>query len=235
VKPYTPVFFRGMRHGLLGAVALPTEPEPVPSDVLDRLHPEERKIASELAGFRQVQWVGGRLAAREAASRLGLGMGALKTDNFGAPKAPRNIAVSLAHKKHLAVALVARSKHGALGVDFELTAPPRIAIAEKVLRPAEMAQVNALTPDRRWISVLIRFSIKEAIYKAIAPRLRRYISFDEAEVTPHLDGTAHVELHLKSPVAPAQLEAEYVWIDDGLVSTVRVRWPEASAESALPD
>lgn len=33
-------------------------------------------------------------------------------------------------------------------------------------------------------------SLKEAIYKAAHPLLCQYVSFQEAEVTPHADGTA---------------------------------------------
>jgi enterobactin synthetase component D len=213
-----------MRHGLLGAFHLPVEPGSIPTEVLDRLHPQERALAEEMKGYRQVQWIGGRLAARETAKRLGLGLGPLETDPFGAPKAPPSLAISIAHKKHLAVALVARRKHGALGVDLELTSPSRLDIAPKVLTERELTQVDELEAHRRWTSVLIRFSIKEAIYKALAPRLKRYIAFEEAEVQPKTDGSADIRLQLSEAPSPAQLDAEYVWIDDSLVTTVRVRW-----------
>ncbi len=214
---------------------LPTEPAPVPDNVLERLHPEERAAAEELSGYRQVQWVGGRIAAHEAASRLGLGLGPLLNDNFGAPKTPKSLSLSIAHKKLLAVALVARKAHGELGVDLELTSPPRMTIATKVLTEAELESVNLLEAHRRWTSVLIRFSTKESIYKALAPRLQRYIAFDEAEVEPNIDGSSQIRLHLKDTPAPVDVDAEYVWIDDGLVTTVRARWKSAEAETPTAD
>jgi len=46
--------------------------------------------------------------------------------------------------------------------------------------------------------VLLRFSLKEAFYKAIHPLICQYVGFQEAEVTPHPDGTATVKWNLKS-------------------------------------
>lgn len=46
--------------------------------------------------------------------------------------------------------------------------------------------------------VLLRFSLKEAFYKAIHPLICQYVGFQEAEVTPHENGTATVRWKLKS-------------------------------------
>lgn len=39
---------------------------------------------------------------------------------------------------------------------------------------------------------MLRFSLKEAVYKSIEPVLRRHVSYKEVEVQPHADGTASV-------------------------------------------
>jgi 4'-phosphopantetheinyl transferase EntD len=44
--------------------------------------------------------------------------------------------------------------------------------------------------------ILLRFSCKESVYKAIHPLLCRYVSFQEAEVQPYANGTAEVTLKL---------------------------------------
>lgn len=44
----------------------------------------------------------------------------------------------------------------------------------------------------------MRFSLKEAFYKAIHPLICQYVGFQEAEVTPHSDGSASVRWNLKS-------------------------------------
>jgi 4'-phosphopantetheinyl transferase EntD len=42
------------------------------------------------------------------------------------------------------------------------------------------------------------FSMKESLYKAMHPLICQYVGFQEAEVTPHVDGTATVVWNLKS-------------------------------------
>jgi 4'-phosphopantetheinyl transferase EntD len=93
-----------------------------------------------------------------------------------------------------------------------------------VLTPSEVEVVEALPEARRWTATLLRFSIKEAIYKALAPRLQRYIDFQEAEVTPATDGRASVRLLLKEGPLPADIEARYSWLEAAVLSTVRARW-----------
>jgi 4'-phosphopantetheinyl transferase EntD len=71
----------------------------------------------------------------------------------------------------------------------------------------------------------MRFAIKEAIYKALAPKLRRYIGFEEAIVEPCTDGSAEVQLLLKEGGQMPDLVAEYTWVPQGLIATARARWP----------
>ena len=44
--------------------------------------------------------------------------------------------------------------------------------------------------------ILLRFSCKESVYKAIHPLVNHYVSFHEAEVQPYINGTATVTLKL---------------------------------------
>lgn len=207
-------------------IALPPTPDPVPDRILDRLLPEELEHARTLRGFKQVQWVGGRLAVQKAARMLGQEPVPVLTDARGAPRVagPSHMALSIAHKRTLAVALVARVDHGAIGVDIEDLDPPRMRVAERVLTPVELQAVMELPEPRRWTAVVLRFSLKEAVYKALAPRLERYIDFSEATVTPRPDGTAMVELALARGEAPPQLDARFTWLPGRVLSTVRARW-----------
>ena len=57
--------------------------------------------------------------------------------------------------------------------------------------------------------VLLRFALKEALYKAIYPRVQRFVSFAEGEVTPFPGGRADVRLLLRDYVCPpAAVEAQ---------------------------
>ncbi|RME20117.1 MAG: 4'-phosphopantetheinyl transferase superfamily protein [Deltaproteobacteria bacterium] len=227
MSPFKPVFHDARQHGIVVGVALPGTAEPVPDPVLERLHPAEQAYARTLRGFRQPEWVGARIAAREALRILGAPPVAVLNDDRGAPRldgADPGVALSLAHKRDLAIALVARSGHGSIGVDLEDLQPERSGVATRVLTARELGAVESLPPERRWTAIVVRFSIKEAIYKALAPTLGRYIAFDEAEVDPTPDGLARVTLHLARGEPTPAISARYAWLHGRVLSTVRARW-----------
>ncbi|MCU0698120.1 MAG: 4'-phosphopantetheinyl transferase superfamily protein [Myxococcaceae bacterium] len=217
---------RPVRFGVLAAVALPRGLEPVPATVLERLHPRERALAEAERGRRQIEVVGGRLAYRAAAKALGADVDEhpLLSDSARAPLAPADWAVSLTHKEDLAVALVGPAQAGLLGVDLEGGARDRSSIASRVCRPEELALVEALPQAERWPDVMVRFAVKEAVYKALAPRLGRFFGFQAARVDRHADERVSVALFLE-PTDPAfELEAEVLRLEGArIVAMVRAR------------
>ena len=228
--PYSRAADLALPFGLVYAVHLPDSADPVPEEILKRLHPDERTYAKTLRGYKQVSWVGGRLAMRKAMRSLLSNTPPILTGPFGEPILPPGISASISHKRTLAVAMVARSAHGRLGIDLEEPDLSRGGIGPRVLRPEEVREVEALQEDRQWTAILLRFSIKEAIFKAIFPHVQRYVGFEEALVRPCLDGFAQVELFLKGEEGPFLLEARYHWLGTRLLSAVRLRPTPASQE-----
>jgi enterobactin synthetase component D len=212
-----------MAHGLLAAVHIPDAPDPVSEDVLARLPVEESDYARTLAGYRQVQFVGGRFAARQAASQLRIELPPMLSNTRGAPLAPDELCISISHKRTLAMAMVCLKGPFQLGVDLETYGPPRLGIAKKVLTATELAENNTIKEEsRRWIDLLLRFSIKESIYKALDPYVNRYVGFEEAQVRPDLEGTAAVVLTLKHNEGPFWVDARYGWLHGQLITSVRL-------------
>jgi enterobactin synthetase component D len=238
VDPFSVVFQEAVPHGILVGISLPDAPLEPPRSVIERLHPKEREVASEIRGYRLVSWVGGRLAAREALDVFQRGDDPLLSDARGAPIGPRGLSVSLSHKRTLAVALVARSELGSVGIDLEELAPARLSIQDRVLTESERKEMHALPPERQWMALLLRFTVKEAIYKALAPGLERYVGFEEAEVTPAVDGTAEVTMKLQGDAPPVAVEARYSWFDHHVLATVRARVgtpPKVPLATTAPD
>jgi 4'-phosphopantetheinyl transferase EntD len=68
---------------------------------------------------------------------------------------------------------------------------------------------------------MLRFSLKEAIYKATHPLLNQYVGFQEAEVTPLSDGTATVVWNLESGAHTRLgiLTAHWQKLDDYFISS----------------
>jgi enterobactin synthetase component D len=217
-------FHHATPHGVVTAVHIPDSPDPVPDEVLARLPAAEAAHARTLKGYRQPSFVGGRLALRKAAEQLGQPLsGPCLPDSRGTPTLPTGLAGSISHKRDLAVGMVGVAHHGTLGVDLEDYGPPRLGIADAVLRPEELAVVEALPEARRWIALLVRFSIKESIYKAVDPYVRRYVAFHEAFVEPDLQGGARVALHLANGEGPFVVDARYEWLRGRLLTSVRLR------------
>eukprot|EP00551_Chaetoceros_affinis_P012390 CAMPEP_0203673686 /NCGR_PEP_ID=MMETSP0090-20130426/13549_1 /ASSEMBLY_ACC=CAM_ASM_001088 /TAXON_ID=426623 /ORGANISM="Chaetoceros affinis, Strain CCMP159" /LENGTH=456 /DNA_ID=CAMNT_0050539391 /DNA_START=434 /DNA_END=1804 /DNA_ORIENTATION=+ len=137
-------------------------------------------------------------------------------DQYGRPQVPKGYIGSISHKKTTGVALVnclpivseddnsspssppsLRPRIG-IGVDIEQTFSPRRSIAKKILTKNELehlGKLNGVTVDEE---VLLRFSLKECVYKAMHPLISQWVGFQEAEIHPHEDGTATVTLNLKS-------------------------------------
>jgi 4'-phosphopantetheinyl transferase EntD len=157
-----------LAHGACVIVELDDE-----AGALARLAPAEQDRAAQLGPVRRGEFIAGRTALH-----LALGSDApILADDRGAPSLPAGWVGSVSHKRALAAALVAPAGSGRVGVDLERAVPPRGDIAGRVLTAREQA---ALTDGGR--GVTLRFAIKEAIYKAIDPYVRRYVGFTEVEL-----------------------------------------------------
>jgi 4'-phosphopantetheinyl transferase EntD len=233
LRRFEVAFVRELPHGLCVAIELPSDDAVTPA-ALAALDPQERAIAEAMAPARRTTFVGGRLALREGLRRLGVTPGALLTTDRGGPRLPAGVVGSVSHKRTLAVALCATAAAGEqLGVDVELhDRLPRADIARYVLDEADAAALAALEGAERARAVLLRFSIKEAIYKALDPFVRRYVAFREVAVTPREDGSVGVRLGLAAPDDARRFAVEAGWHGlpgdaggsaPGIVATARIR------------
>lgn len=225
-QPFQPAWVKPVRFGVLAAVPLPGGVEPVPEAALQGLHARERALVLEERGRRQIELAGGRLAWRAAALALGVDVqgSPLLSDSTRAPLPPPGLAVSLTHKEDLALALVASDGAGLVGVDLEGGARDRSSIRARVLRPEELVVVDALPEGARWPEVMVRFAVKEAVYKAIAPRLGRFFGFQAARVELTSRESAQVTMFLEPGDPRFEVEAELLWLDDTrVVALVRAR------------
>lgn len=219
--PWAMAFVVPLPHGVVAGVHIPDAADPVPEPILARLLEPERRHAQSLHGYRQVQFAGGRLAASLALAELGSRRVPILSDEHGAPQFPSGVGGSVSHKNDLAVALAARGEL-LLGVDLEDTDRERPGVAARVLTPREVEANLALPAERRWVDAVLRFSVKEAVYKAIHPALRRYIGFGEVEVWPGNDGTDRVA-PLSPDVAAFTFEARHAWLGSRVLATVKAR------------
>jgi enterobactin synthetase component D len=149
----------------------------------DWASPEERSLAARYTGPRRDQFLAGRRAARALAGEPVL------AEPDGLPVFPPGWTGSIAHTARMAVAAIAPAGRFDIGVDIEDLAPERPAIVDLVLSDSEPVPGD-------WASLLRVFCLKEALYKALYPSLRRFVDFKEVSVRAAGDGPAAFELHL---------------------------------------
>lgn len=196
-------FSSNVPHGLCIGVDLPADPA--------RLHPEERAFAETLQPLRRETWIGGRVALREALARMGGPEGPILATDRRAPRMPAGFVGSISHKSSIAVALVDRDRGWTIGVDVE--EPGAAEIGPRILTAKEQTEVRDRPEE-----ILVRFSLKEALYKALDPWVKRYVGYTEVEVRPRPDGSADVRWGFECP-----LHAETWWsIGPCILTTARV-------------
>jgi enterobactin synthetase component D len=227
------VFDLHLEHGRCVCVRLPDADAMLDAVAEEALAPEERAFAAKLVAMRRRSWVGGRVAMREALERAGLQAPAVLADGRGAPAMPEGVAGSISHTHAFAAALVLREQRGAsarIGLDIERDEEGTIDVAPKVLTDDELDEIAGLRPPDRWREVLMRFSAKEAIYKALDPFVHRYVGFKEVAVTPLPGGNADVRLHLAENEGPFVAELRWLRIEGLALTTARVDFAEPLRE-----
>lgn len=161
------------------------------------LLPEEAALVPQRAvPQRRIEFALGRAAARQALLQLGLlsPLAIMREPNSRAPLWPNGFVGSITHKGDIALALVARSAAAHLvGIDLEVIAVHRSDITSKIAAPCEIAWVRE-RPDEEPLRIALLFSAKECLYKALYPRLRTPLSFQDVCLTAHGDAPFEARL-----------------------------------------
>ncbi|KAL7571748.1 hypothetical protein ACA910_002843 [Epithemia clementina (nom. ined.)] len=130
----------------------------------------------------------------------------LLKDTNGRPTMPPGFLGSISHKGNVAVALVSssvistvdQSPLRAIGVDLERCNPTKSNVGKRILTQNEQLMLGKVANLDRDEEVMLRFSVKEALYKAMNPLICQYVGFREVEAQPNEDGTFDVFLNLNT-------------------------------------
>ncbi|MBI2376907.1 MAG: 4'-phosphopantetheinyl transferase superfamily protein [Deltaproteobacteria bacterium] len=220
-------------HGAIRGVVLEDEL----AAPLELILPEELEATRAMGPRRRTSFVAGRVALRRALDAVGAPVLPILPDERGQPITPEGYAGSISHKIRDVVAIARRGSFG-VGIDVEHRLPNRSRIADKVLTPRELSMLGGLSENDRWLGVVVRFSIKESLYKAVHPFVRRYVEFLDAEVEldrfpllePHEPGVfSEARVTLSAPEGPFVIEATW-HLGELIVSTARVQPGPAQSE-----
>jgi 4'-phosphopantetheinyl transferase EntD len=170
--------------------------------------PEEMARVANAVDKRRREFATGRSCARDALRELGIAPGPILAGERGMPQWPPGVVGSITHCAGYRAAAVARSSDLlAIGIDAEPDGPLPDGVLDVVSLPAERARLRALAeavPQVPWDRVL--FSAKESVYKAWFPLTRRWLGFEEADITIGTvdgarDGTVEARFLVPGPAA----------------------------------
>lgn len=137
---------------------------------------------------RQLTFLAGRLCAEAAMASAGGAAAWVARGLAGQPVWPVGWCGSISHNEDRALAIVApQDQQWSVGVDVEtiVTGDARTAVESVCLTARELASLALSTAPG--IAATLRFSAKEAYYKALYPHHGRHVDFLEVEVA-HSDG-----------------------------------------------
>lgn len=138
---------------------------------------------------RRAEFLAGRIMAKAAQVALHLTPAQVGFGEDRAPAWPPGVTGSISHARGLCACLMSRKLTWGLGIDVEAIAEGSAlrAIRTQVLDPAEaewLATQGAADPA---IEATLLFSAKEALFKALYPRVGRHFGFDCATLAGPVD------------------------------------------------
>ena len=177
------------------------------------LFPSERAALGHAVEKRRREFISGRACARLALKRLGTPVVAIPSGEHGEPRWPTGVVGSITHcHGYRACAAAWSNAIISLGIDAEPNAPLPEGVLEEVAHGRELESVGrgvgGVHVDR------LRFSAKEAIYKAWFPLAGRWLGFDDVELS----------LDLANAEFRAQLLVPGPMVDGVRLSEFRGRW-----------
>lgn len=185
---------------------------------------EEAAVARAVATRRR-EFATGRTCARLALRRLGIGPVAIPAGERGEPVWPDGVVGSITHcRGYRACAVATADEVLAVGVDAEVHEPLPAGVLAQVAFGPERATVMDRTAGVHLDRLL--FSAKEAVYKVWFPLTRRWLGFEDVELSVDTSARSfRARLLVPGPVvAGAPLtELRGRWcVDGGLVATAVV-------------
>jgi 4'-phosphopantetheinyl transferase EntD len=195
-------------------------------DLLDvELFAQEQESIGRAVDKRRREFTTGRACARQALQRLGFGRVAIPRGERGEPLWPSGVVGSLTHCRGYRACAVARSEDVlAVGIDAETDEPLPEGVREQVAFGRELTMLA----DRSagvYLDKLL-FSAKEAVYKTWFPVTRRWLGFEDVELTIDVGaGTFCARLLVPGPVVDGVRLTEFRgrWcVEDGICATAAV-------------
>ncbi|MAA64692.1 MAG: 4'-phosphopantetheinyl transferase [Alteromonadaceae bacterium] len=198
-------------------------------DEFDTCNIPRPAIFERAVNKRKAEYVAGRACAREA---LELETGISSVPEIGedrAPIWPAEAVGTITHSDGWAAALVASRQHyQGLGIDVEtvMSADRAHRLIQEILTPNEQRRhASALEADPGQLLTII-FSLKESLFKALYPIVKRRFYFQHAELVG-FDNQGQATLRLLTELSPEwhhgrEVDAQFTVFDNRILSLVTI-------------
>lgn len=147
----------------------------------------ERALVRGVVEKREREFATGRVLAHELLGDLSAPEFELLRDDDRVPRWPSGVVGSISHTAGkgeglCVVAISSARERVGVGVDVEPDEAVSEGLEASICRPVEQAWIETAGPGERGRRCRVVFSIKEAVYKAFFPRVRKVWGFMEVEV-----------------------------------------------------
>jgi len=160
-------------------------------DDLAQLTAAEAAAMERAVSKRRREYTAGRVLARRAAGRMGLGSVEILAGPDRAPRWPPGVVGSITHTRgHVAVALARSDRRRGLGLDVEQAAALKPRLWDAICAPEDVEMLGGYPPALRGELAKVVFSAKEAAYKAQYAVTQQYLGFAamHIELSPTPEG-----------------------------------------------
>lgn len=132
---------------------------------------------------RRAEYLAGRLSCKYVLEELKLPSEVLSKYPDRQPYWPQGVCGSISHHGRTAIAAVIREELGWIGIDIETLDSELLAESEDIYTSAqerELLKRNAHLSKN--LALLVTFSAKESLFKALYPQVQSYFGFEYANV-----------------------------------------------------
>ena len=185
------------------------------------LLPSEQEQVSCAVDVRKGEFGDARWCAHEALRELGCeNAGAILRGDKGMPLWPDGYTGSLTHPTGFRAAVAAPTRWvRSMGLDAEPAQPLPEGMLGTISRGTEQEMVRGMQDAGFACADRLLFCAKEATYKCWFPMTRRFLDFDEADISLRPDGT-FVSYILSRPTPVPLLEGRWVMGDGYIIASV---------------
>lgn len=196
------------------------------------LFPDEAAAIAKAGGNRRREFTTARSCAHRALAGLGVPPSPILRGERGAPRWPVGIVGGITHCSAYRAAAVARAAEIlAIGIDAELNEPLPDGVLDRISLQPERGMLAELPAGLGICWDRLLFSAKESVYKAWFPLTRRWLGFEDANITINSDGTFAAALLIlpsdRGPREPAGYVGRWMERDGLLLTTIAVEAPAA--------